>query len=211
MGRILMWILGGVTVLAMLLAGGWIASAYFIEQARYRSLARDGAFELRDYPSLRVAEVRREGPRDAAIRSGFSPLAGYIFANERDGEKIAMTAPVTQLPAAPAGGASGGALESASDGWAVRFIMPNRYALDDLPAPASAEVRLTETPPQRMAAIRFSGAWRDALFQDKTEKLRAWIAEQGLEPAGPPTFAYYNDPFTPGFMRRNEVMIPVAQ
>jgi hypothetical protein len=26
---------------------------------------------------------------------------------------------------------------------------------------------------------------------------------------GEPTFAYYNDPFTPGFLRRNEILYEV--
>jgi hypothetical protein len=31
-----------------------------------------------------------------------------------------------------------------------------------------------------------------------------------LVATGEPVFAYYDPPWTPGFMRRNEVMIPVA-
>ena len=33
-----------------------------------------------------------------------------------------------------------------------------------------------------------------------------WLAGKGLTPVGAPTFAYYNDPFTPGFLRRNEIL-----
>ncbi|MEM6948286.1 MAG: heme-binding protein, partial [Pseudomonadota bacterium] len=42
------------------------------------------------------------------------------------------------------------------------------------------------------------------------EALEGWLAVQGLEAAGAPEYAYYNDPFTPAFMRRNEVMIELA-
>ena len=38
----------------------------------------------------------------------------------------------------------------------------------------------------------------------------AWIDAQGLTPTGPVEFAYYNDPFTPWFLRRNEVLVEVA-
>ena len=31
-----------------------------------------------------------------------------------------------------------------------------------------------------------------------------------LEPAGAAVYAYYNDPFTPGFLRRNEIIIPIT-
>jgi hypothetical protein len=37
------------------------------------------------------------------------------------------------------------------------------------------------------------------------------MAERDLEAAGEPIYAYYNDPFTPGFLRRNEVMIPIQR
>jgi hypothetical protein len=36
------------------------------------------------------------------------------------------------------------------------------------------------------------------------------MAERGLAPAAAPVFAYYNDPFTPGPLRRNEVLIDLA-
>ena len=42
------------------------------------------------------------------------------------------------------------------------------------------------------------------------EKLRAWLATQNLTPRGEPLFAYYDPPWTPVFLRRNEVLIPVA-
>jgi hypothetical protein len=35
------------------------------------------------------------------------------------------------------------------------------------------------------------------------------MAKQGLEPAGEAVWARYNPPFTPWFLRRNEVLIPV--
>ena len=55
-----------------------------------------GDFELRDYPPLVVAEITTAGGRQQGLSSGFGPLARYIFAKERGGERIAMTAPVQQ-------------------------------------------------------------------------------------------------------------------
>jgi hypothetical protein len=37
------------------------------------------------------------------------------------------------------------------------------------------------------------------------------MAARALSPLGPPTYAYYNDPFTPGFLRRNEIQLPVKR
>lgn len=194
--RIVIWVLGGLGILAVGTVGSWWWYTRNIETPNYAVVSRDGDFELRDYPAMTVAEVVRTGGRSDALRGGFRPLAGYIFAKERGGEKIAMTAPVTQEP-------------TEEGSWRVRFIMPRDWSLEDLPRPAQAEVELTRTEPQRMAAVRFSGAWNDAVMAAQEERLRAWIAERGLETTTAPTYAYYNDPFTPGFLRRNEVLIGV--
>lgn len=170
----------------------WYVQTRNVEVARYETLISEGDFELRAYPALIAAEVVRNGSRDQAVRAGFRPLASYIFASERPGEKIAMTAPVTQT--------------EANGSWVIRFIMPSSYSLERLPKPAGSDVTLQALPPARRAAVRFSGWWSDALFQEKDAALRQWMTAKGLTPAGPPILAYYNDPFTPGFLRRNEVL-----
>jgi DNA gyrase inhibitor GyrI len=174
----------------------WFVQTRNVETAPYQVIEADGDIEIRAYPELVVAEVTRTGTRDEAVRSGFGPLARYIFAKEREGGKIAMTAPVTQ--------------KAKGDSWTVQFIMPSSRDIDSLPKPAGADVALRTLPPARRAAIRFSGWWSDELFKAKDAKLLAWLAARGLTPSGTPTFAYYNDPFTPGFLRRNEILYDLA-
>ena len=195
----MLWLAGGAGLLAVGALGAWGYTKLTIETPAYAVAERDGRIELRDYPALTVAEVITRGDRDQAVRAGFRPLARYIFARERAGEKIAMTAPVTQEPV----------VEGAGE-WKVRFVMPKKYALDDLPRPAGTEVRLLQTAPARMAAIRFSGNWRDEVMERREAELRRWMAAHDLVAAAPPVYAYYDDPFTPGFMRRNEVLIEVG-
>jgi hypothetical protein len=173
----------------------WYARATAVETPAYAVEVAEGAIELRRYPPMIAAEVTRTGDRQAAVRAGFGPLARYIFGRDRAGEKIAMTAPVTQTPA-------GGA-------WTVRFLMPAGWTMETLPAPAG-DVRLVELPAQRMAAIRFSGRWTDARFAEAEARLRDWLAARGLASVGPPVHAYFNDPFTPAFLRRNEVLLPLG-
>lgn len=173
-----------------------------VERPDYATVVRDGDIEIRDYPPLRVAQVTMQGSRREAVNKGFSPLAGYIFASERDGPKIAMTAPVTQ-----------NAASDDAQSWTIRFIMPSQYeTIDALPLPAgSSGVKLAEQPAMRMAAIRFSGVADDRSIARQEEALRAWLAERGIEAAGPPVYAYYNDPFTPGPLRRNEVLMAIPE
>ncbi|MEI8178109.1 heme-binding protein, partial [Aestuariivirga sp.] len=95
-GRMLVYFGLGLLVAVIGLIGFWYVQTRNVEIAHYEVLQADGAIELRAYPPLIVAEVIRTGSRDQAVRAGFGPLARYIFAQERGGEKIAMTAPVTQ-------------------------------------------------------------------------------------------------------------------
>ena len=191
-------ILAAVVGIAIVGYLGYVWYVNDVEQPEYGAVVQDGDFEIRDYPAMVMAEVTSSGDRRDAVSKGFRPLASYIFASEREGDKIAMTAPVTQTPEA----------EGAKT-WSVRFIMPSEYSLDTLPKPAGAEVRLVEAPAQRRAAVRFSGHATDESLAEQEARLRDWLQARGIEPSGPPTFAYYNAPFTPGFLRRNEVLFDV--
>ncbi len=214
--KIALMVLGGLVLLGLAAMAVFVFYVQNVETPVYRVVAQEGDFEVRDYPPLVVAEVRRQGPRQEALRAGFGPLARYIFAEERGGERISMTAPVTQQRperismTAPV---TAQALPDMAQGddWAVRFIMPARYGLEQLPAPAGSDVRLSEVPPRRVAAICFSGRASDELIASKEETLRAWLAARDLTPAAPAIYAFYNDPFTPGFLRRNEVIIDLAE
>lgn len=214
--KIALMVLGGLVLLGLAAMAVFVFYVQNVETPVYRVVAQEGDFEVRDYPPLVVAEVRRQGPRQEALRAGFGPLARYIFAEERGGERISMTAPVTQQRperismTAPV---TAQALTDVAQGddWAVRFIMPARFGLEQLPAPAGSDVRLSEVPPRRVAAIRFSGRASDELIASKEEALRAWLAARDLTPTAPAIYAFYNAPFTPGFLRRNEVLIDLAE
>ena len=91
-----MWIVAGIIGLAIIAGGGWIFLQRSVETPDYHVVRSEGDFEVRDSPPLLAAEVAKRGARREAVSAGFSPLAGYIFAKKRGGEKIAMTAPVTQ-------------------------------------------------------------------------------------------------------------------
>ena len=179
-----------------------------VEQPAFKTVLHEGAFEIRDYPALVVAEVTVSGDQNQAANKGFRLLAGYIFggnmrresiamtapvALERTSEEIAMTAPVTQTP---------------SDGaWVVRFTMPESYSLETLPEPKDSRVKLRTIAPARFAVIRFSGLASMASVEARTAELVAFAKERHLQMIGPASLAQYNPPWTLWFMRRNEVMI----
>ena len=189
------------------------APAMAAEEPPYTLVETHGDIEIRDYPALVVAEVEMEGDRREAANRGFGPLADYIFANDRQGEKIAMTAPVTSAPAdagADAAMAAPVTREPAGEGrWRVAFIMPQGWTMETLPAPRE-DVTLREVPARRVAVIRFNGLMGEERIADKLAELQAFLTEHGQEPASAPTYAAYNPPWIPGPFRRNEIWIEIA-
>lgn len=133
--KIALMVLGGLVLLGVAAMAVFVFYVQNVETPTYQVVTQAGDLEVRDYPRLVVAEVRRQGPRQEALRAGFGPLARYIFAEERGGERISMTAPVTQQRperismTAPV---TAQALPDMAQGddWAVRFIMPARYGLE---------------------------------------------------------------------------------
>jgi len=93
--------------------------------------------------------------------------------------------------------------------WTVQFTMPSDYTIDTLPVPNDQRVQLKNSPATRMAVLRFSGLTGDHRVVEKTKELETLVGIHGLKPAGTPSLARYDPPWTPWFMRRNEVMIPV--
>ena len=171
-----------------------MSATRLVETPAYSVVQTDGDVELRRYPEMTLVQVTRAGTRRNSVQSGFSPLARYIFAKDLACEKIAMTAPVVQKPI--------------NDKWTVSFILPSGVSVEDAPKP-SGDVTIVTEPARLMATIRFSGVWSDRRFNQATNRLRRWIESNDFSINGQFEYGYYNDPFTPAFLRRNEVLVPV--
>ncbi|MFM9935430.1 MAG: SOUL family heme-binding protein [Novosphingobium sp.] len=171
-----------------------------------------GDFSVRDYPALVVAEVTVIGDRSDAASQGFRLLAGYIFGGNTRRASIAMTAPVIQQPAGSTKIAMTAPVLQSGAGktWTVRFVMPEGSTLEKLPKPNSSRVRLHALPPTRMAVVKFSGLVWPSTISARTAALQDFMKVHHLQVIGAPSLAQYNPPWTLWFMRRNEVMIPIA-
>lgn len=186
--------------------------AMAIEEAEYSVIRGKGDIEIREYAPSIVAETIVFDDFEDAGNAAFRKLFDYISGNNVAREEIAMTAPVSQEKkpekismTAPV------AQRTADGGWAVSFMMPAAYTMETIPEPKDPDVVLRYVPSYRAAAIRYSGFWSEKRFQQHLEELRTWMAQNGLEAAGEPVWARYNAPFTPWFMRRNEILIPLAE
>lgn len=180
----------------------------------YAVVKSDHCYQIRLYDPAVVADVTVPGQRKDAIRNGFRILADYIFGDNIAAEKIPMTAPVTQSPIEAALPISGSMMvpvmqTGGTGGWLIRFFMPPGSRVGLLPKPRSDLIELHDMPARREAIIKFRGRADDRKLENRTEELLAWMRDQNLVPKSEPVFAFYNPPWTPGFLRRNEVMIGV--
>lgn len=191
----------------------WGAIAMATKEPTFTVQFAQGNFELRDYPALAVAEVSVSGKRKEAAGKGFRLLAGYIFGGNTRKRSIAMTAPVTQQVATNEKIAmTAPVIQAGSDGnWVIRFIMPEGATLESLPQPNDPKVQLRMLAPERVAVVRFSGLAREESVGSNTAALKGFISAHQLQATGAPALAQYNPPWTVWFLRRNEVMIPVAR
>lgn len=184
--------------------------AQAIEETKFKVIESDGEFELRQYSPHIVAETLVEGDFSEVGNEAFRRLAGYINGQNRRKQTIPMTAPVSQeadsvkIPmTAPVN------QERAGEKWRFTFLMPAVYTLETLPEPLDSSVELRRVPERLMAALKYSGTWSRSRYEEKKEQLMEWIERRRLKQIGEPIFARYNPPFTPWFLRRNEVLIPV--
>jgi hypothetical protein len=186
--------------------------AMAVEEPAFKTVLRDGAFEVRDYPALVVAEVTVCGDQKEAANKGFRILAGYIFGGNKRRQGIAMTAPVAQAPTSEKIAMTAPVTQTRkADEWVVRFTMPSGYTLETLPEPDDPRVHLRVLPPARLAVLQFSGLARPDDVAARTAELERLVGTHNLRAAGPASLAQYDPPWTLWFMRRNEVMIPVAR
>jgi effector-binding domain-containing protein len=170
------------------------------EQQPYEVLEQYPDFELRRYPEHVVAETRVRGSFEGVGNRSFMRLAGYINGRNNQSRKVAMTAPVVQEPD-----------EGSAGRYVVSFVMPADFDPGRAPEPSDPNVRLRTIPAQTAAALRFSGRWSRGRYEDHARRLLAALDSAGLEVDGPLRFARFDPPWTPWFMRHNEVVAPVVE
>ncbi len=166
------------------------------EEPRFEAVERRGAFEVRRYGPRIAAEVTVQGSDEQARSEGFRKLAAYIFGGNAGRTSIAMTAPVAQTGEGP-------------NSWTIRFFMPAKFTLGELPAPKDPAVRLEVVPGGDYAVLTFHGAWDPAVVRRREAELLAKLAEGPWRPQGQPSAWFFDPPWTLPPFRRNEVAVRV--
>lgn len=180
--------------------------AQAIETPHYTVIRRSEVFEIRQYDPYCVAEVEVSGPATDAGNRAFPILAGYIFGKNHSKQTMAMTAPVVQKSNSVKMDMTAPVTQIPNrDGFIVQFVMSKKYTLATLPVPDDSRVKLREIPTQTVAVIRYSGTWSQGNYDKHLEKLKTALQKEGVAIRGEPIYSRYNPPFTPWFMRTNEI------
>ena len=192
-----MFYFGLMTLLLLIGYYGWqltARSAY--ESAEYAVVESDSPFEIRNYPDLEIAatSMSNEGRGEDG---SFMRLFRYIQGENRSEQKISMTTPVF--------------MEDGKDSsyGQMGFVLPKEVAQGAIPAPTGDEVTIRTRRGGRFAVIRFAGRLEGDAVQKAEEDLRRWIEKKGLSGDQNSEVAGYDPPWTPGPLRRNEVLIRV--
>jgi hypothetical protein len=146
-----------------------------------------GTPELKTLPAGVLLKSTGKGNYFDQSNGLFRPLFNYI--SEHD---IAMTTPV----------------EAKIDGAAMFFwVAPSQRAKV---AGSAKGVEVVEMPERKVASLGARGGYSAQNFTKTRDELLAWLASRSdLEVAGAPYGVYWSGPFTPAFLKRFEVHVPV--
>jgi hypothetical protein len=170
------------------------------ETIPYEITGKAGEIEFRKYPSIVLATADSDGND-----TGFNLLFAFITGSNHTQHKISMTSPVITsrqiAMMAPV----------VSDAKSMSFVMPPGQSRDDIPDPLDSRVRITMLPSREVAVFRFRGYAREDEVIAAEERLLDGLKKAAIEPVGGPFLMRYNPPWTPGFLRRNEVAVEITR
>lgn len=195
-------------LLATLALSTTAVSSHATEEPDHQVVRQFAGIELRQYAGYTVAEVVVDGPADRAGSQAFPILAGYIFGKNRGQRTFEMTAPVTQTAVPVTLPMTAPVTQTATPGgFLVQFVLPKGVTVATAPEPLDARIRLREVPPTQVAVIRYTGFWSESNDKDHLTRLQTALRAAGLAWSGEAVYSRYDPPFTPWFMRRNEIWL----
>ncbi|MCX6700067.1 MAG: heme-binding protein [Methanomicrobiales archaeon] len=167
---------------------------------RYEITGKEGDIEYRHYPGLVLATVDSPGND-----TGFNLLFAYISGSNKTRNTIPMTSPVITSRTIPM------TAPVISDAASMSFVMPAEKPREEIPDPLDNRVRITTLPEREIAVIRFRGYASQQDVDETVSRLQGGLKNAGIAAVAQPFLMRYNPPWTPGFLRRNEVGVEIIR
>jgi hypothetical protein len=201
-------------IVALLLAAFAYAvfSVLRLEKPTYQVVYKNGGIEYRQYEPYLVSETVIENASNykAAGNEGFRRLFKYISGANANETKVSMTVPVAQTESSQKIAMTVPVQQTEStDGWRVAFMLPTEYTLETAPQPTDSRVQIRAVPGRLTAVLRYSGKWTESNYAKKRAILLETLQQASITPIGEFQSAQYAPPGTPGFLRRNEVLVEI--
>jgi hypothetical protein len=168
----------------------------------YEVIRALGPVEIRKYPELTLATVV-----DASDNIAFSILFDYISGNNGPNHRIAMTAPV--ISNRPGGDKIAMTAPVISGKGSFSFILPSSYDQQSAPLPRDPTIKIERIKSRTVAVIKFSGRAHEQDLRSEEKILMDTLARSKIKSIGEPFLMRYNSPFTPGFLRHNELAVEI--
>jgi hypothetical protein len=201
-----------IAIIIIILFSLWILWGWFsirsIEQPKFNVIKSEENYEVREYEEQIIAKTSVKGERKEATNEGFRLIANYIFGNNTVNESIAMTSPViSQDSEAIAMTSPVTSTEETEGTYTISFIMPSKYTIENIPKPINKDVVLEELAKKTYAVLSFSGYTPEKKVNEKIKDLEEALENDELSISKQAILSQYNPPWTPWFMRRNEIWI----
>lgn len=178
--------------------GGFLYAWCMSEQLPFTVVRKFPDFEIRRYADYVLAQVQDKGGFNVVSFGAFSPLFRYISGANSGAQKISMTSPVLQETVA-------------DDTHVVSFVMPATMGMERVPDPNSDRVTMTPVAAHDAVAMSFGGTWSTHRMHKYGRKLRDAVEREGLVTEGNLYVARYDPPWTPWFLKHNEVLFALAE
>ncbi|MGI9309029.1 MAG: SOUL family heme-binding protein [Gammaproteobacteria bacterium] len=199
-------------ILLLVAAAYAVFSVIRLEKPTYSVVQESGGIEYRQYEPYLVSEtlIQQAPNYKAAGNEGFRRLFQYISGGNASQTKVSMTVPVAQTESNQKIAMTVPVQQTeAAEGWRVAFMLPSEYTLETAPQPTDSRVQIRAVPGRLTAVLRYSGRWTQSSFIEKRTALLAALQQASITPIGEVQSAQYAPPATPGFLRRNEVIVEI--
>ncbi len=171
---------------------GYKTPAYTVKE----KVKKPVRFEIRDYPEMVLVETPTKPERNGRDGS-FGRLFKFITGTNATGAKIPMTTPVF--------------FRGTNDTERMSFVMPPEMSVGTVPPPSDKMVQVSERPQGTFAVMPIGTKRARPYLESMVQKLEGALEQTEWKSVGSAEFAYYDPPWIPAWLCRNECLIPVAK